>query len=37
MILVKGNPLKNLDLVSDPENNFDVIMKDGTIYKNTLK
>ena len=36
MILVKGNPLEDLNLVSDPENNFKLIMKDGTIYKNTL-
>lgn len=35
LILVDGNPLENLDLVSDPESNFDVIMKDGVIYKNT--
>ena len=28
---------KNLDLVADPEKNFTVIMKDGVIYKNTLK
>lgn len=37
MILVHGNPLQDLDLVSDPVNNFKLIMKDGTIYKNTLK
>jgi imidazolonepropionase-like amidohydrolase len=37
MILVDGNPLENLDLVGDPENNFDMIMKDGVIYKNTLE
>jgi imidazolonepropionase-like amidohydrolase len=37
MILVNGNPLENIDLVIDPENNFLVIMKDGVIYKNTLK
>jgi len=37
MILVNGNPLENIDLVVDPENNFQVIMKDGVIYKNTLK
>lgn len=36
MILVDGNPLENLDLVVDPENNFDIIMKDGVIYKNAL-
>ena len=37
MILVEGNPLENLDLVGDPVNKFKLIMKDGTIYKNTLK
>jgi len=36
MILVDGNPLENLDLVSDADKNFVVIMKDGVIYKNTL-
>ncbi|MCA0869781.1 amidohydrolase family protein [Seohaeicola saemankumensis] len=36
MILVDGNPLENLDLVGDPENSFDIIMKDGVIYKNTV-
>jgi len=37
MLLVDGNPLENLDLVADPEKNFVVIMKDGVIYKNTIK
>jgi len=37
LILVDGNPLENLDLVADPEANFKVIMKDGTIYKNTTE
>lgn len=37
MILVDGNPLEDLESVADPENNFDLIMKDGKIYKNTLK
>ena len=36
LLLVEGNPLENLDLVADPENNFKIIMKDGVIYKNTL-
>jgi imidazolonepropionase-like amidohydrolase len=36
MILVDGNPLENLDLVSDADKNFVVIMKDGKVYKNTL-
>jgi imidazolonepropionase-like amidohydrolase len=35
LILVDGDPLANLDLVADPAN-FDVIMKDGKIYKNTI-
>jgi imidazolonepropionase-like amidohydrolase len=36
LILVDGNPLDNLDLVADPDKNFNLIMKDGVIYKNTL-
>ncbi len=37
LILVEGNPIENLDLVADPAKNFVVIMKDGKIYKNTVK
>ncbi len=37
LILVDGNPLENLDLVADPGKNFVVIMKDGKIFKNTVK
>ena len=37
LILVNGNPLENLDLVADPDANFTVIMKDGKIYKNTVR
>ena len=37
LILVDGNPLEDLDLVADPAKNFVVIMKDGKIYKNTIK
>jgi imidazolonepropionase-like amidohydrolase len=33
LLLVDGNSLENLDLVADPEANFTVIMKDGTVYK----
>ena len=36
LILVNGNPLENIQLIADPEENFKVIVKDGTIYKNTL-
>ena len=34
LILVDGNPLKNIDLVADPGKNFVLIMK---IYKNKLQ
>ena len=34
LILANGNPLENLDLVTDPAANFALIMKDGKIYKN---
>ena len=37
LILVDGNPLEDLHLVADPENNFVVIMKDGKLYKNTIE
>lgn len=36
MILVESNPLENLSVVADYDNNFKLIMKDGKIYKNTL-
>ena len=36
LLLVDGNPLENIKLIEDPDKNFLVIMKDGTIYKNTL-
>jgi imidazolonepropionase-like amidohydrolase len=37
LLLVEGDPFANLKLAADPEHNFLVIMKDGTIYKNTLR
>ena len=37
LLLVDGNPLQNLDLVADPDKNFVIIMKDGVIYKSTMK
>lgn len=36
LILVNGNPLEDLDLVAKPDEYFDLIMKDGKIYKNKL-
>jgi len=37
LILVDGNPLEDIDLVADAEANFDLIMKDGKIFKNTIQ
>lgn len=36
LLLVDGNPLEDISLVTKPEKSFVLIMKDGTIYKNTL-
>jgi imidazolonepropionase-like amidohydrolase len=36
LLLVEGDPLEDIGLVADPETSFRVIMKDGTIYKNTI-
>jgi imidazolonepropionase-like amidohydrolase len=37
ILLVDGNPLENINLISDPAKNFVFIMKDGRIFKNLLK
>ena len=37
LLLVDGDPLKNLKLVADPAKNFVVIMKDGEIHKNLIR
>ncbi len=36
LILVNGNPLEDIDLISDADASFDLIMKDGIICKITL-
>lgn len=36
LLLVDGNPLQDLSVMSDGDNNFRIIMKDGVIYKNSL-
>lgn len=36
LLLVDGDPLKNIKLVDDARTNFLVIMKDGIIYKNAI-
>jgi imidazolonepropionase-like amidohydrolase len=37
LLLVDGDPLKNIKLIADPAKNFVVIMKDGKIYKNLIR
>jgi imidazolonepropionase-like amidohydrolase len=36
LLVVDGNPINDIDIVSKPDKNFMVIMKDGKIYKDTL-
>jgi imidazolonepropionase-like amidohydrolase len=36
LLLVNGDPLANIKLIEDPDNNFLVIMKDGTLVKNSV-
>jgi imidazolonepropionase-like amidohydrolase len=35
LLLVDGDPLKDITLIENPDKNFMVIMKDGQIYKNS--
>ncbi|MFM2364235.1 MAG: hypothetical protein RLZZ316_3137 [Bacteroidota bacterium] len=37
VLLVDGNPLKDIQLMVDYAKNFVLIVKDGVIYKNTIK
>jgi imidazolonepropionase-like amidohydrolase len=37
LLLVDGDPLKNIKLIADPANSFVVIMKDGKVYKNLIR
>lgn len=36
LLLVDGDPIANIQLLANPDQNFLVIMKDGKIYKNSL-
>ncbi len=36
LIIVNGNPLQDIQLIVNPDENFQLIMKDGKVYKNTL-
>jgi len=35
MVVKDCNPLEDIKVLEDPENNLRLIMKDGVIYKNT--
>ncbi len=37
LLLVDGDPLADIRLIEDPAKNFVLIMKDGKIFKNTLR
>ncbi|WP_114152253.1 metal-dependent hydrolase family protein [Chromobacterium haemolyticum] len=37
LLLVDGNPIADIKLIENPAKNFTVIMKDGVIYKNTMR
>ncbi|MDJ0857907.1 MAG: hypothetical protein QNJ03_02425 [Dinoroseobacter sp.] len=36
LLLIDGNPLDDITILADYEENIDLIMKDGVIYKNAL-
>ncbi len=36
VLLIDGNPLDDISLIADPDNNMKLIIKDGRIHKNTL-
>ena len=36
LLLVRGNPLEDISLLADPTSNFLLIMKDGTVYKESF-
>ncbi len=37
LIIVDGNPLKDIKLIEDYNKNFKLVMKDGQVWKNELK
>jgi len=37
ILLVEGNPLKDVAILGDWKNKIDLVMKDGKVYKNTMK
>jgi len=37
ILLVNGNPLEDISILTKPEENLALIMKDGKIFKNHLQ
>jgi len=37
ILLINGNPLQDISILTKPDENLAMIMKDGKIYKNTIK
>ncbi len=37
ILLVKGNPAADVQIMANPDDNLDLIMKDGVIYKNSIE
>ena len=37
LLLIDGNPLEDISILTNPEDNLPLIMKDGKIYKNALE
>lgn len=37
LLAVDGDPIENLKLIEDPAQNFPVIIKDGKVFKNSMK
>ena len=36
LLLINGNPLEDISILTEPDKNLALIMKDGKIYKNTI-
>ena len=37
ILLINGDPLKEIKILTKPDESLALIMKDGKIYKNTIK
>jgi imidazolonepropionase-like amidohydrolase len=36
LLLINGNPLEDISILTKPDESLALIMKDGKIYKNTI-